>query len=78
MSCAGCPLELGSDLPIDFASMTDVVQEQPARLCVDLVKDAVVSNAQPVFWPARQAVMWKGIKPCPHFVNLAQNAFLQL
>src|SRR5438105_2595737 len=67
------PFGLGSGLPIDFAAVTDVVQEEPTHFYVEAVKDAVVSNPQPVFRPASQAVMGIGIKSCAHFVYLVQD-----
>ena len=72
-------MELGSGISgalVDFAAVADVVEVEPASLRIELVKPAVIANAQSALGTSGQPMVRIGVKSQAHFVHFPLDGFL--
>jgi len=65
-----------SGVSVDFPAMAYIMEEEAARLDVELVKDAVITDTQSILLAALQPVMQVGTQSIAYFVHLAPDGVL--
>ena len=75
---AGTGLELGPGISgalVNFAAVADIVEVEPASLSIELVKHAVITDAQSALGTSGPAMVRIGAESHAHFVHLPLDGF---